>query len=103
MTLEIKVLFNTFDNLLLLCKNLIENSFYFCGINEKLLKDLQENEKNLNYTIVKFTENGIVISYKHNYITLQKNMGFNNYWFINPVNKPLKELDIADIFELDDD
>ena len=73
MNLEVKVLFDTIENLILLCKNPVENSFYFCGIQDKLIEDLQEkSSKNLNYTIVKFTENGIVIDYKHNYITLQK-------------------------------
>ena len=103
MSLEVKILFNTIENLILLCKNPVENSFYFCGIKDKLIEDLQKSSESLNYTIVKLTKNGIVIGYKHNYIILQKNMGFNSYWLVNPINKPLKELDIIDMFELDDE
>ena len=110
-----KVLKNTIDRLIDLSETSTHNTYYLCGIDKNIIEYLSSNKwwggiiKDTNdFHIIKATDNGLLIEYKGNHIILQKDTRENKIsqihkYYHNFYNKPLKELDIIDINELDDD
>jgi hypothetical protein len=114
-----KVLKNTIDGLIDLSETSIHNTYYLCGIDKNIIEYLSSNKwwggiiKDTNdFHIIKATDNGLLIEYKGNHIILQKDTRENKLFYDGSqigkcyydfYNKPLKEFDIIDINELDDD
>lgn len=119
LNLYYKVLKRTIDDLIDLSETPTRNTYFLCGIDKSIMEYFISNKwfggipKDIEeFHIVKATENGVVINYKGNHIILQKdnrentllyNNSKNKNWYYNFYNKPLKELDITDINELEDD
>lgn len=114
-----KVLKNTIDSLIDLSETSTRNTYHLCGIDKNIIEYLSSNKwwggiiKDTNdFHIIKATDNGLLIEYKGNHIILQKDTRENKIlydgsqirkYYHNFYNKPLKEFDIIDINELDDD
>ena len=114
-----KVLKNTIDSLIDLSETSTHNTYHLCGIDENIVEYLSSNKwwggiiKDTNdFHVIKATDNGLLIEYKGNHIILQKDTRENKILYDgsqigkcyhNFYNKPLKEFDIIDMNELDDD
>ena len=114
-----KVLKNTIDSLIDLSETSTRNTYHLCGIDNNIIEYLSSNKwfggtvKDTNdFHVIKVTDNGLLIEYKGNHIILQKDTRENKILYDgsqigkcyhNFYNKPLKEFDIIDINELDDD
>lgn len=114
-----KVLKNTIDSLIDLSETSTHNTYHLCGIDENIIEYLSSNKwwggiiKDTNdFHVIKATDNGLLIEYKGNHIILQKDTRENKILYDgsqigkcyhNFYNKPLKEFDIIDMNELDDD
>ena len=114
-----KVLKNIIDSLIDLSETSTRNTYHLCGIDENIIEYLSSNKwwggiiKDTNdFHIIKETDNGLLIEYKGNHVILQRDTRENKILYDgsqigkcyhNFYNKPLKEFDIIDMNELDDD
>ena len=114
-----KVLKNTIDSLIDLSETSTRNTYHLCGIDKNIIEYLSSNKwwggivKDTNdFHVIKVTDNGLLIEYKGNHIILQKDTRENKILYDgsqidkcyhNFYNKPLKEFNIIDMYELDDD
>ena len=119
LNLYYKVLKKTIDNLIDLSETPTNNTYYLCGINKDIIEYFCSTKwfggvinDTKEFHIIKSTKNGIIFNYKGNHVILQKDVRENrilydnsrcNTWHYDFYNKPLKELNIVDISELEDD
>ena len=110
-----KLLKTTIDNLIDLSEVSTKNTYFLCGINNTLINYFTSSKwcggvinDTEEFHFIKMTKNGIILEYKGNLVVLQKNtkenkICENHKYYYNFYDKPLNELTITDIHELDDD